>query len=74
VKNVSGYLRICDVTSQLAPPICKIPPAVATSNAVSSTFMFKGDNFKDTIIDTNQSLINMTDQSVIFIRYGFYFA
>jgi hypothetical protein len=60
--------------SQLAPPICKIPPAVATSNAASSTFMFKDDDFKDTIIDIYQSLINMTDWSVIFIKYGFYFA
>jgi hypothetical protein len=60
--------------SQLAPPICKIPPAVATSNAASSTFMFIVDDFKDTIIDIYQSLINMTDQSVIFMKYGFYFA
>jgi hypothetical protein len=60
--------------SQLAPPICKIAPAVATSNAATSTFIFKDDDFKDTIIDIYQSLINMTDRSVIFIKYGFYFA
>jgi hypothetical protein len=60
--------------SQLATPICKIPPAVATSNAASSTFMFKDDDFKDTIIDTWEFLINMTDRSVIFIKYGFYFS
>jgi hypothetical protein len=74
VKNVSGCLRIWDVMSQLAPPICKIPPAVAMSNAASSTFVFKDDNFKDTIIDTSQPLINMTDWSVIFIKDEFYFA
>ena len=56
--------------SQLAPPICKIPPAVATSSATRSTFVFKGDNFRDTVIDTSQPLINMTDQSVIFIKYN----
>jgi hypothetical protein len=60
--------------SQLAPRICKIPPAVATSNAVTSTFMFKDDDFKDTIVDTCQLLINMTDWSVIFIKYSFYFS
>jgi hypothetical protein len=59
--------------SQLAPRICKIPPAVATSNAVSSTFMFKDDDFKDTIIDTCQLLISMTDQSVILISTVFTF-
>lgn len=42
---------------QLAPHICKIPSAVATSNAVSSTFMLKDDDFKDTIIDTCQFLL-----------------
>ncbi len=41
---------------QLAAHICKILPAVATSNAVSSTFMFKDDDFKDTIIDICQFL------------------
>jgi hypothetical protein len=60
--------------SQLAPRICKILPAVATSNAVSSTFMFKDDDFKDTIVDTCQFLINMTDWSVIFIKCSFYFS
>jgi hypothetical protein len=44
------------------------------SNAASSIFLFKDDNFKDTIIDTGQPLINMTDQSVIFIKDEFYFA
>jgi hypothetical protein len=47
---------------------------VATSNAATSTFMFKDDNFKDTIIDISQFLINMTDWSVIFMKYSFYFS
>ena len=69
MKNVSGCRRICDVMSQLAPPICKIPPVVAMSNAARSRLMFKDDNFKDMLPSTtNLSLINMTDWSVIFIN------
>jgi hypothetical protein len=59
---------------QLAPPICKVlPPVVSTICAASSTSMFIDGNFKDTMIDTYRSLINMTDQSVIISKYGFYF-
>ncbi len=36
---------------QVALSICKIPPAVATSNAAGSTFVSKDGNITDMIID-----------------------
>ncbi|HKH84935.1 MAG TPA: hypothetical protein VKA40_00145 [Nitrososphaera sp.] len=45
-----------------------------TINTANITFMFKDDDIEDTIIDASQSLISMTDWSVILIKYGFYFA
>lgn len=60
-----------DVMSQLAPPICRIPPAVAKSNAVRRIFMREADNFNDMAVNTTRLLINMTDWSVILINKGF---